>query len=74
MIKKVKVIEPAIKEKSGKVVKGTPSQSHDDIIKKAGKGAKVGFLVHADDQQMLAGIGLVWLEEVTEIARRFGAD
>jgi len=40
MTKKVKVIEPAIKEKSGKVVKGTPSQSHDDIIKKAGKGAK----------------------------------
>ena len=40
MTKKVKVIEPAIKEKSGKVVKGIPSQSHDDIIKKAGKGAK----------------------------------
>jgi hypothetical protein len=40
MTKKVKVVEPAIVEKSGKVVKGKPSQSHEEIIKKAGKGAK----------------------------------
>lgn len=38
--KKIKVVEPAIVEKSGKVVKGTPAQSHAEIIKKAGKAAK----------------------------------
>ena len=37
---KLKVVEPAIKEKSGKVVKGTVKQSHDDIITKEGKKAK----------------------------------
>lgn len=37
---KLKVVEPAIVEKSGKVVKGKPSDSHDDIIKKEGKRAK----------------------------------
>ena len=37
---KIKVIEPAIKTKSGKVIKGTVEQSHDDIIKKVGKAAK----------------------------------
>ena len=37
---KLKVVEPAIVEKSGKVVKGNPSDSHDDIIKKEGKKAK----------------------------------
>ena len=37
---KLKVTEPAIKEKSGKVVKGKPTESHDDIIKRAGKAAK----------------------------------
>lgn len=37
---KLKVIEPAIVEKSGKVVKGKPSDSHDNIIKKEGKKAK----------------------------------
>jgi len=40
MTKKLKVVEPAIVEKSGKVVKGKPSDSHDDIIKKEGKKAK----------------------------------
>jgi hypothetical protein len=40
MTKKLKVVEPAIVEKSGKVVKGKPSDSHDDIIKRAGKAAK----------------------------------
>ena len=38
--KKIKVVEPAIVEKSGKVVKGTPAQSHEEIIKKSGKAAK----------------------------------
>lgn len=37
---KLKVVEPAIVEKSGKVVKGKPSQSHEEIIKKTGKAAK----------------------------------
>ena len=37
---KLKVIEPAIVEKSGKVVKGKPSDSHDNIINKEGKKAK----------------------------------
>ena len=38
---KLKVVKPAIVEKSGKVVKATSAkQSHDDIIKKAGKEAK----------------------------------
>ena len=37
---KLKVVKPAIVEKSGKVVKGKPSDSHDDIIKKEGKNAK----------------------------------
>ena len=40
MSKKLKVVEPVIVEKSGKVVKGKPSDSHDDIIKKEGKKAK----------------------------------
>jgi len=39
-MKKIKVVEPAIMEKSGEVVKGKPSDSHDDIIKKEGKKAK----------------------------------
>ena len=39
-MKKIKVVEPAIVEKSGEVVKGNPSDSHDDIIKKTGKKAK----------------------------------
>jgi len=38
--KKIKVVEPAIVEKSGKVVKGTPAESHEQIIKKTGKAAK----------------------------------
>lgn len=37
---KLKVVEPAIVEKSGKVVKGKPNQSHDEIIAQAGKKAK----------------------------------
>lgn len=37
---KLKVVEPAIVEKSGKVVKGKPTESHAEIIKKAGKKAK----------------------------------
>ena len=40
MTKKLKVVEPAIVEKSGKVVKGKPSDSHSDIIKREGKKAK----------------------------------
>jgi len=38
---KLRVVKPVIVEKSGKVVKATSiKQSHDDIIKKAGKEAK----------------------------------
>ena len=37
---KLKVLEPAIVEKSGKVVKGSVAESHEEIIKKVGKKAK----------------------------------
>jgi hypothetical protein len=37
MATKIKVIEPAVKEKSGKVIKGTPAYSHEEIEKKAGR-------------------------------------
>ena len=36
--KKVKVVEPAVKEKSGKVIKApSPAFSHEEIEKKAGR-------------------------------------
>ena len=46
MTKKVKVVEPAIKTKSGKVIKDTAAYSHKEIEKKAGvKKDKRGFLL-----------------------------
>ena len=43
---KLKVIKPAIVEKSGKVDKATSiKQSHDDIIKKTGKKGKHEFVL-----------------------------
>ena len=43
---KLKVVKPAVKEKSGKVVSDTPSYSHEEIEKKAGvKKDKRGFLL-----------------------------
>ena len=46
MNKKVKVIEPAIKTKTGKVIKNTAAYSHEEIEKKAGvKKDKRGFLL-----------------------------
>jgi hypothetical protein len=46
MTKKLKVVEPAIKTKSGKVIKDTPAYSHDEIEDKAGvKKDKRGFLL-----------------------------
>lgn len=45
---KTKVIEPAVKEKSGKVIKGKPSESHAQIEKKADRKKnedKRGFLL-----------------------------
>ena len=45
---KIKVLEPAIKEKSGKVVKGKPDESHTQVEKRAGRGKnqdKRGFLL-----------------------------
>jgi hypothetical protein len=47
--KKVKVIEPAIKEKSGKVIPApSPAFSHEEVEKKAGRNKnqdKRGFLL-----------------------------
>jgi len=46
--KKLKVVEPAVKEKSGKVIKDTPAFSHEEIEKKAGRpknADKRGFLL-----------------------------
>ena len=48
MSKKVKVVEPAIKTKSGKVIKDTAAYSHTEIEKKAGRKKhqdKRGFLL-----------------------------
>jgi len=46
MATKIKVVEPAIKTKSGKVIKDTPAYSHEEIEKKAGvKKDKRGFLL-----------------------------
>ena len=43
---KLKVVKPAVKEKSGKVVSDTPAYSHEEIEKKAGvKKDKRGFLL-----------------------------
>ena len=40
---KLKVVKPVVKEKSGKVDKAkSVKDSHDDIIKRAGKAAKDG--------------------------------
>jgi hypothetical protein len=48
MTKKLKVVEPAVKEKSGKILKDTPAYSHEEIEKKAGRkknADKRGFLL-----------------------------
>jgi hypothetical protein len=48
MTKKIKVVEPAVKEKSGKILKDTPAYSHEEIEKKAGRpknADKRGFLL-----------------------------
>ena len=48
MTKKIKVIEPAVKEKSGVILKDTPAYSHEEIEKKAGRpknADKRGFLL-----------------------------
>ena len=46
MATKIKVVEPAIKTKSGKVIKDTPAYSHEEIEKKANvKKDKRGFLL-----------------------------
>ena len=45
---KLKVVEPAVKEKSGKIIKDTPAYSHSEIEKKAGRKKnedKRGFLL-----------------------------
>ena len=45
---KLKVVKPAIKEKSGKVVSDSPAYSHTEIEKKAGRSKtedKRGFLL-----------------------------
>ncbi len=48
MAKKIKVVEPAVKEKSGKVISDSKSFSHAEIEKKAGRKKnqdKRGFLL-----------------------------
>ena len=48
MATKIKVVEPAVKEKSGKVIADTPAYSHEEIEKKAGRKKnqdKRGFLL-----------------------------
>jgi len=48
MATKIKVVEPAVKEKSGKIIKDTPAYSHTEIEKKAGRKKhqdKRGFLL-----------------------------
>ena len=49
MSKKLKVVEPAVKEKSGKVIPApSPSFSHEEVEKKAGRkknADKRGFLL-----------------------------
>lgn len=46
MATKIKVVEPAVKTKSGKVIKETPAYSHAEIEKKAKvKKDKRGFLL-----------------------------
>jgi hypothetical protein len=48
MTKKIKVVEPAVKEKSGKILKDTPAYSHEEIEKKAGRKKnqdKRGFIL-----------------------------
>lgn len=46
MATKIKVVEPAIKTKSGKVIKDTPAYSHKEIEEKAKvKKDKRGFLL-----------------------------
>lgn len=45
---KIKVLEPAVKEKNGKVIKGKPNESHAQVEKRAGRGKtqdKRGFLL-----------------------------
>ena len=45
---KLKVVEPAVKEKSGKVLKGKLSESHAQVEKRAGRSKnqdKRGFLL-----------------------------
>ena len=48
MVTKIKVLKPAVKEKSGKILKDTPAHSHEEIEKKAGRpknADKRGFLL-----------------------------
>ena len=65
---KLKVVKPAIVEKSGKVVKATSAkQSHDDIIKKAGKEAK-----GAKHEFLLSDKEIVGREKAAKVAKAAG--
>jgi len=64
---KLKVVEPAIKEKSGKVVKGKPTESHEDIIKRSGKAAK-----GAKHDFVLSDKEVVGREKAAKIAKAAG--
>ena len=67
MSKKLKVVEPAIVEKSGKVVKGKPSQSHAEIIKQKGKEAK-----GAKHEFVLSDKEVVGREKAAKVAKAAG--
>ena len=65
---KLKVVKPVIVEKSGKVVKATSAkQSHDDIIKKAGKEAK-----GAKHEFLLSDKEIVGREKAAKVAKAAG--
>jgi hypothetical protein len=67
MATKIKVIKPAVKEKSGKVIADTPAYSHEEIEKKAGRkknADKRGFLLSSGE--------FADREEAAKIAKKAG--
>jgi len=67
MATKIKVIKPAVKEKSGKVIADSPAYSHSEIEKKAGRpknADKRGFL--------LSNKEFVGREKAAKVAKKAG--
>ena len=64
---KIKVLEPALKEKSGKVIKGKPDESHAQVEHRAGRGKnqdKRGFLLSTGE--------FVGREKAAKVAKKAG--